>query len=79
MGGTATGGTSPLLLSMSRTLALSTLIVALATAGCDRLFAPEDDLQPAGLRLQPMPGAAVEPDESFRLPPAAPSDSLRNP
>jgi hypothetical protein len=64
---------------MSRALALTALIVALASAGCDRLLTPEEDLQPAGLRLQPVPGAAVEPDESFRLPPAAPSNPVENP
>lgn len=71
---------APPLTPMSRTLALFALIVALpVSAGCDRLFVADEDRQPAGLRLQPLPGASVDPGESFSLPPAAPSDPLRGP
>lgn len=65
---------------MSRTLALPALVFALAVAvGCNASYVAEEERQPAGLRLQPVPGAVADPDEAFRLPPTVHRDPLQDP
>lgn len=66
--------------AMSRTLTLPVLLVALTVhAGCERPFAPDEELPPAGLRIQPVPGTMVEAEDPLRLPAAVSADPLRNP
>lgn len=65
---------------MPRPLVLSALLVALAVhAGCGRFPDPAEDVPPAGLRFQPVPGTMAESDESLGLSPSAAVDPFRNP